>query len=93
MLKNKGFTFIEIMIVIVILAIIAAIAIPKLEFVRNKRPMNPLDHRHTLKQVNRDVNFNSNDKVEINELEPGVYEIWLKDVNKYIKISIEEAGG
>ena len=85
-MKNKGFTFIEIMIVVVILSIIAAIAIPKLELKKTKRPMNPLQQH-----VNVKVKSDSNST--IHELEPGVYEIWLQDVNKYIKISIEDAGG
>ena len=80
---KKGFTFIEIMIVIVIISILAAITIPRLELKGEKRRMNPLQKQNVI----------NDDSTTIHELEPGVYEIWLKDVNKYIKISIEDAGG
>jgi len=90
MFNKKGFTLIEIMIVIIILGIIAAIAIPKFAELRekkNKRGMNPLQ------QMNQKVQVNSDTALELNQLGPGVYEVWVKECNKFIKIKVSDVGG
>jgi len=85
----SGFTLVEIMIVIAMLGIITAIAIPRL--VSNDRTdMNPLQ------QLNNDkMNYQSSDTSshEINQLGPRTYEVWVKECNKFIKITISDVGG
>ena len=76
---GKGFTLIEIVIVIAMLGIIIAIAIPRL--VSNDRSdMNPLQ------QMNKP-------SIEVHELEPGTYEIYLKECDKFLEITVKDAGG
>ncbi len=84
MLCKRGFTLIEIIIVITMLGIIVAIAVPRM-VANDRKDMNPLQ------QLNK-TTVTTGDQ-EGFMLEPGVYEIWLKDCNKFIKIKVSDVGG
>ena len=92
MFNKKGFTLIEILIVVIILGIIAAIAIPKFAEIRekkSKRNMNPLqemnqDNTETLK-LNSYIQKVSD---ELYKLPVGHYRI--ERAGKIISIKVEE---
>ncbi len=81
--SGGGFTLLEIMIVVAMLGIIIAIAIPRF-IAKDRSDMNPLQ------QMNKTVTTQDQEGFM---LEPGVYEIWLKDCNKFIKIKVSDVGG
>jgi len=95
MFNKKGFTLIEILIVVIILGIIAAIAIPKFAEIRekkSKRNMNPLQEMNMNYQDNTEtLKLNSYiQKVsdELYKLPVGHYRI--ERAGKIISIKVEE---
>jgi prepilin-type N-terminal cleavage/methylation domain-containing protein len=81
-MKNKGFTLIEIMIVITVLGIIVAITIPRIVDKKNKNQLQQQPKTVIENQINK-----------LKESSPGVYKIKLDD-GKVITITItEEAVG
>ena len=93
--REGGFTLIEILIVVLVLGIVAAIAIPKfmdLREKRSKRSMNPLQQMNYQDNSNSEI-LNTNSLIqkvhqELKKLPIGHYR--LEDAGKIITIKVEE---